>query len=209
MSPHDEREIMWFLVEEGRDRRSTCGPMLDNLSLFAVKPEPDPERQEAARMRKPWEPDPNEITAQPTAETRNAGRSDPDDRDHIRKGKVSKRMKVVELQDPKSALVLRVYYGDAGAVCASAPKIRYGRIASLFPLTEGGRKLAKDSRRDTSQAALKLTDAERIANQIAAQDVSPTVKRERPIAMALREAEELLAAACDRWNLTAPPKKAG
>lgn len=171
---HYAGEVEWFCsLGISKFERSTFGPMLDRARLFGDVPrERDPELAAARRERKKrmettgaWEPDPGEITARPTCETRESAREEPRTEVLERYGLVSARLKHVSERDPLATTVLTTFHGDSGAQFAFLPR-GPGRIASLFKIVPAGKRILAKSRQRTASANLQVTDDKRMQNEI-------------------------------------------
>lgn len=195
ISHRDQTDLDWFFGRGlASQERSTCGPMLDRASAFHIEHVHDPELAAARRNRKAWEADPGDITARPTAEIKDAGRSEPEHHDLVRYGRVSRRLARLESQD---YAVIAAYFGDAAARWARADGHigRIGRLGPVLTLTGAGRELLERERRKSRGAKLELSDTERIENAVAMEQAPAKTLIER----ALDEAREAVGRAAVAW----------
>lgn len=187
--PTDEARLLWFFGPASAEvERSPSGAMLDRQWALHMEHAVDPEIAAARRARQPWEADPGAITARPTAELRNPGRSSPDESSAIKRGDISSRLQRAVAIDSSARVVLSLFYGDAGCTWA---RHRAGRGGSLLHLTRTGQRLL---RVDATRPHFELSARERLEN------LCTDPKRAPLVAKALAEAQKLFDAAANAWN---------
>lgn len=169
LSVDDARDLdAYFQI--GCFEKSTYGPMVERLNIYALcKPE-----------------DPNvEYTARPTAEIREPGKAEMDLRMLDLIGRVSRKLKMV---GPVYRRALEAFFGDRGACCAERVPV-HGRLASLFEFTPAGRALAKRERLASGKTRLRIKASELIENAVARKEDSLS----STVALTVRQALELQA----------------
>lgn len=187
--PGDEARLLWFFGPASAEiERSPSGAMLDRQWALRVEHVVDPEIAAARRAREPWEADPGAVTARPTAELRNPGRSSPDEVNAIKRGDISSHLQRAVAIDSSARVVLSLYYGDDGCTWA---RHRAGRGGSLLHLTRTGQRLL---RAESSGAQFELSARERLENLFADKKLGPV------LAKALAEAQALFDVAADAWE---------
>jgi hypothetical protein len=195
ISPHDESRLSWFFSQgQIAFERSTMGPMLAHAELFGHAGQLRYSERalgyevQAERIRRgpsAWACvtdgaivySGRELTARPTAETRQASGYVPNLRDMEMHAEVSAVLRAVERCCPFAALVLEAYFGDAAADWQrSLPKP--GRIGALYHLTEAGARLLEASAAEALKRGQPVasTPARRMANEVAAPKKSERVR---------------------------------
>lgn len=225
ISIHDEARLTWFFGQGQTEfERSTMGPMLDHCELFGQRGElVYSERAlgyelHAERIRRdpaPWGrvhegaivTTGREITARPTAETRNASGYTPNDAAMELFADVSGVLRVIERQSWLAVAVLEAWFGDLGAQWALEKKP--GRLASLFHLTPAGTKLLAVSADEAATKGQPVvgTPSRRMANEIARAGKSERVRV--AVLRCERQATELKRAASEMWCEARREMKAG
>jgi hypothetical protein len=219
----DERLLQQFFGRyQVAFERSTAGATLENASLLGQL-RPDgvhanadlrPEQYLKIEQKYPAAPEPRvvdgrvvysalEITAYPTAETRNEGGYEPDSEVLIRYALVTRRLMQLERQSRTSVQVLEAYFGDRGARC-SEPKrdddgrlvAAVGRLVAVYPITAAGKDLLHES---SKKSRLHLTPIARMENIVR----QPSAEQKALLAKAERSATAMLHEACERWNTIA------
>lgn len=193
LSIRDENDLSWFFRQTLYER-STMGYLLERAKLFDLQ----------APAAPPWPTivdgeivyGENEVTARPTAETREQSGHVPDDQELIRFAHVSRRIMQLKQRATVSADVLEAYLGSSGERWALT---KQGRIVAVYAHTATGKKLVRHSLEQNAKsgAKLDLSPAERI--EVIVLGKADTGRREA-LARALREAEALLRAAICAWN---------
>lgn len=207
----DQSDLEWFFGPGSATyQRSIMGGILDKISLFAVKHEVDAEVTEARRVRiakRRFDQEvPGEITARPTAEVTDSGRSEPDGNDLVRYGRVSRRLARVS---SRHQTILAAYFGDSAARWARETGMmgRIGKLGPVLLLTASGRELIERDRRKARGAKLDLSDAQRIENVVGREEQSPDGPAKSLIERAMDEAREAVEHAAVEWLTTEPPRR--
>jgi len=201
IDPHDEAALDWFYGEgQSMFERSASGAMLERAWAFKVNWLPDPELFAARLARQPWEPDPGDITAQPTAEVRAPGGTMPNEGAISRYARVSRLVRDVAALDLASAGVLALFYGDQGQRWG---RTVHGRLFALYPQTGAGRELlqtAHASRKKEGRPDLGLSAAEQlfVTFEVLAVQPKPVLRalQAKARVQALRAYEQ----ACTLWR---------
>lgn len=187
--PTDEARLLWYFGSGAAElERSPSGAMLERQWALHMEHAVDPEIAAARRAREPWEADPGAITARPTAEVTNPGRSSPIERDVIKHGDISKQLQRAVAIHPSARVILSLFYGDDGCTWA---RHRAGRGGSLLHLTRTGQRLL---RVDTAGPHFDLSARERLENLFADHKHGPL------LAKALAEAQRLFDVAASAWT---------
>ncbi len=201
LSAGDQALLQWFLGAGAiMFERTTMGHQLDRAELFSRH-----HAQEASLARGDGSIYPRgELTAQPTAEVRQVNGVAPDDEALRRYARASRQLLAVERMDALSADVLRVYYGDEGAVWGG--KEARGRMFALYRFTDAGQKLLapKKSGKSNGYPRLEVSQALRLDNILAANERKPHGEIKRVFRLADMQAREVYLAACLTWNRAKP-----
>lgn len=176
----DLLDLEWMLgVGITRFMRSTLGDMLARAELFGH----DEHGRRITRNRDPWA---TMLVKRQSSEPSYT----PDDRDLERFARASRRLLRVAEADHVAFVVLSHAYGNPGA--------RWGKAASLFPLTDSGQKIVEAHRRKFPM--LDMRPDEIVANDISVQLTQPNdIRRKRHERMRL-EADALLVRAHAAWR---------
>jgi len=215
ISVQDELSLTWFFSQgQIAFERSTMGPMLERAEMFgneftgvAVREEGRLVIHQLAYERLRRDPTPwgrvadgeivysgREVTARPTAETRNASGYTPELRDLYKHAEASM---VLRTMDWRAVAVLRAYYGDDGAEWARRPKP--GRIGALFVLTRAGARMLEAAEQDATkrgQPRACMSPQRHMANEVAAKQ---TEQRRARLLQCERQALLLRAEAWRTW----------
>lgn len=181
LSHRDAAELERYLGD-GSNEKSTLGPQLDRLSMFAVK----------TRRH-------GEVTVRITAEVREQGKNEPDVDRISRYGRASRRLKQVADDSPILAAALVALYGDGGSKWARG---RLGRVGALLHLTVAGQNLARRAAVKARGAKLDVSDSDRIETEVSLQELQPLAQRETLLQQAIRQACELKDRAEDAYSAT-------
>lgn len=200
----DQALLQWFLGQGAvQFERTTMGSQLDRAELFSRH-----HAQEASLARGDGSIYPKgEITAQPTAEVRAVSGVAPDDEALQRYARASRRLLAVERIDARSADVLRVYYGDEGAVWGG--KEARGRMFALYRFTDAGQKILtpKPNGKSKGVPRLQVSQTRSLDNILAANEKKTQGEIKRLFRLADLQAREVYLSACLTWN-SAMPKDA-
>jgi hypothetical protein len=103
---------------------------------------------------------------------------------------VTRVLRLIEANDPRSAGVLNLYYGTSGAKWGQTSK---GRLFSIWPVTKPGREILERARIASSQESTQyLEDHMLLAEECDQQKRSPNDLRAFLILQAERSARNLL-----------------
>ena len=192
LSHQNARDLDLFFQRVGHFQRSISGPMYEKMFLFAV------DKKELDRERV--------LTARPTAEIRAEPSTSPAVEEIEFLGKVNNRLGRCMR---KHRVALELFWGDEGACCAERLR-KYGRIVSLFALTQAGKKLLRRESDMVPDSQVLVTPSQIIQNAVSRQELQGAV--DLLIATATRQALEIKEAAenayteADAWFNTQRPQ---
>lgn len=219
LSPHDTKRISDYFHHMGRQQRSTCGPQLEAMRLYAVRHHRSDDVVELRQQLHAMRIDPStrrilrrgerdlaaeyelerEIeeaaseTARPTRKEHPSAREAIDDETLAALGRTGRRLQRVRDVDPMAYDALEAICGDSGALWATS---REGSIGALLIFTRAGRKLLAKSKRETPN--LSLSDQERLLNAAADNSTKTSLLMDE----ARIQMRALLERACRRWDDT-------
>lgn len=192
----DELDLGWFFgIGQTAFERSTVGPMLERAEMFgnshigyvysASEGKEVLRYERIPRASLVWGRVQDgeivysgcEVTARPTAETREAGGYVPELRDLEKHAKVNGVLRVVARRNPLAWYALEAYYGDLAADWQrSLPKP--GKIGALYHLTIAGQRLLEDSAADALKRGqpVECSAARRLQNEVGAPKKSARTK---------------------------------
>lgn len=157
LSHRDAKDLKRYYYLAGRAQRSIQGPMLERMAMMGVA------------CRKPV----GEITARPTAEVREEPRTEFDEELIETFGRVSTRLRTMPVRMQR---VLEAFHGDDGECCEARMK-RYGRIVSVFAMTEAGKSILKHEKRIARKRGgerFKVSEVQLMQNAVSASDAEPS-----------------------------------
>lgn len=164
MLPSDEADLEFLFKTIGKYQASLSGTMLERALL--LREDSDGNRVLAHPHNGFWRPEGGDQTMELDGQLRREPSYIPDVEDFHRYGMVSRRLNLVRRRSELLWAVLAAYYGDSGSRWREMaypvmgddgeivrPGHGHGQIVSVYPLTEGGRKLVEKMIADAAKDA--------------------------------------------------------